>query len=44
MKSGQLIEFNMKNIFVENSYKKCGEETIPRPFSRNSKWSISLDQ
>ena len=44
MKFGHLIEYNMKNIFRENSYPKCGEETIPKPFSEKSKLSISLDQ
>ena len=44
MKSGQLIEYNMRNIFVEKSYTKCAGETIPRPLSKNSKLSISLDQ
>ena len=44
MKFGQLIEYNMRNIFVEKSYIKCGRETIPRPFSEKSKLSISLDQ
>ena len=34
----------MGNIFLENSYARCGEETTPRPFSKNSKLSISLDQ
>ena len=29
MKFGQLIEFNMRNIFVEKPYTKCGGETIP---------------
>ena len=43
MKFGQLIEYNMRNIFVENSYTKCGGETIPRPFSKKSKLSLSLD-
>ena len=33
MKFGQLIEFNMRNIFREKSYKKCGGESSPRPFS-----------
>ena len=28
MKFGQLIEYNMRNIF-ENSYTKCAGETIP---------------
>ena len=44
MKFGQLIEYNMKNIFVEKSYTKCAGETIPRPLSKKSKLSISLDQ
>ena len=33
MKFGQLIEFNIRNIFLEKPYKKCGGETIPRLFS-----------
>ena len=37
MKFGQLIEYNMRNICLENSYKKCGGETIPRPFSEKIK-------
>ena len=28
MTFGQLIEHNMRNIFVEKSYTKCAEETI----------------
>ena len=44
MKFGQLIECNMRNIFLEKSYKKCGEETSPRPFSEKLKLSVSLDQ
>ena len=35
---------NMRNIFHEKSYKKCGRETIPRLFSKKSKLSVSLDQ
>ena len=31
MKLGQLIEFNMRNIFRQKSYTKCGGET-PDPF------------
>ena len=34
----------MRNIFLEKSYRKCGAETIPRPFSKKSKLNISLDQ
>ena len=41
MKFGQLTEYNMR---IENSFSKCGGETIPRPFSKKSKLSISLDQ
>ena len=44
MKVGQLIEYNMRNIFLEKSYTKCGGETIPRPFSEKFKLSISLEQ
>ena len=44
MKFGQLIEYNLKNIFLEKLYTKCGGETIPRPFFKKSKWSLSLDQ
>ena len=44
MKFGQLVEYNMRNIFVEKSYIKCARETIPRALSKNSKLSISLDQ
>ena len=44
VKFGQLIEYNMRKIFLEKSYTKCGRETIPRPFSKKSKLSISLDQ
>ena len=44
MKFGQLIECNMKNIFLEKSYTKCGGETSPRPFSEKLKLSMSLDQ
>ena len=32
MKFGQLIEYNMRNIFLEKSYTKCSGETIPKPF------------
>ena len=29
MKFGQLREYNMKNIFLEKPYTKCGGETSP---------------
>ena len=44
MKCGQLIEYNMRNIFLEKSYIKFSGETIPIPFSKKSKLRISLDQ
>ena len=37
MKFGRLIEYNMRNIFLEKSYAKCGQETISRPFYKKSK-------
>ena len=44
VKFDQLIEYNMRNIFLEKSYTKCGAETIFRPFSKESNFSISLDE
>ena len=44
MKFDQLIEYNMRNIFVEKSYAKCAGETIPRPLNKKSKLIIPLDQ
>ena len=44
IKFGQLIEYNMRNIFVEKSHTKYAEETIARPLSKKSKLSVSLDQ
>ena len=34
MKFNQLTEYDLRNIFPEKIYQKCGEETIPRPFSK----------
>ena len=39
MKFGQLIEYNMKNIFIEKSYAKCAGEATLRPLSKKSKLS-----
>ena len=44
MKFGHLKGCNMRNIFLKKSYKKCGGEIRPRPFSEKSKFTISLDQ
>ena len=37
MKFGQLIEYNMRNIFLEKSYIKCGGEASPRLKRRSTK-------
>ena len=44
MKFGQLIEYHLRNIFLEKSDTECGGETIPRPLFKKSKLSVSLDQ
>ena len=44
MKFGQLIECNIRNIFLEKSYAKFGGETSPRPFSEKLKLNLSLDE
>ena len=44
MKFDQLIEYNMRKIFVEKSYTKCAGQTIPTPLCKKSKLGISLDQ
>ena len=49
MESGNEISpinrvYNMRNNFLEKSYTKCGRDTIPRPLSKKSKLSRSLDQ
>ena len=33
MKFDKLVEHNMRGIFLEKSYAKCGGETSPRFFS-----------
>ena len=32
MKFGQLIEHNMRDIFLEKSFAKCGGDAISRPY------------
>ena len=32
MNFDQLTEYNMRNIFLEKSYTKCGGELFPDPF------------
>ena len=46
MNFGQLIEFNMRNIFLEKSYTKWSGETIPRSFFKNldpGPWTLDPD-
>ena len=43
IKIGQLREHNMRKSFLEKLHAKCGGDSIPRPFSRKSKLSVSLD-
>ena len=40
MKFGQIIECNMRNIFLEKSYTNCGAETSPRPFFEKLKMNV----
>ena len=44
MKFGQLKEHNLRTIFLEKSYTKCGREAGFRPFCKKSKLNISLDE
>ena len=37
MKFGHLLEYNMRNIFLKNSYAKGGGENIPRSFFKKIK-------
>ena len=37
MKFGQLMEYNMRNIFLEKSNTKLGGGTIPRSFFKKIK-------
>ena len=39
----QLLEDNMKSIFLEKSYTKCGVKTITILCSKQSKLKISLN-
>ena len=43
---GQLIEYNMRNIFLEKSYSKFGGGNVPRAFSKKSKltWKSNWQQ
>ena len=44
MKSRHLIEYKMRNIFLDKPYTKFGVEASSKPFIKKSKLSITLDQ
>ena len=45
MKFLQLIENNIRNIFIRKLYAKFEEKLIPDPFLKNENWAyLSLDQ
>ena len=44
METGELLEYNLRNNFLEKLHTKFGGKTIPRLFSEKSKLNISLDQ
>ena len=44
MNSRQLIEYNVKSIFLEKTYTKYNGEAFSRLFYKKSKLTISLDQ
>ena len=35
MKFGQLIEYNMKNMFIEKSYNHVVQELVADPYLKN---------
>ena len=39
MKFGQLMEYNMRNIFVEKSYPKCTGENYSQKESKSQNWA-----
>ena len=44
IKSDQLIEYNIRYIFLKKSYTKYGGRVCPRPFEKKLKLGISLHQ
>ena len=35
MKFGQLIEYHIRNIFIEKSYTKCVKKLFPQPYLKD---------
>ena len=44
MKFDQIIEYNIRNIFLEQSYTKSCGEAGSRPFYKKLKLSVSVDE
>ena len=44
MKFGQLMEYNMTNIFFLNHTQNVEEKLFPDPFLKKARLGISLDQ
>ena len=44
METGQLVECNMKNIFLKSYTQDVVQKLFLRPYSKNSKLRISQDQ
>ena len=44
MKFAQVMECNVRNIFLERPCANWVLETTPRPLSKESKWILSLDK
>ena len=44
IKFGRLIEYNMRNTFLQKSYTKSGVEASLMALYKKSKLSVSLDQ
>ena len=44
MMFGQLIEYNLINVFLKNHTQNVMEKLVPDPFVENHKFSIFLDQ
>ena len=40
MKFGQLIEFNIRNIFLEKSHKTCSWKASPKPLHQQNQKSL----
>ena len=38
IKFGHLIEYNLRNVFLDNLYTKCSGKTIPRLFFKKIKF------